>query len=77
MDAFFYIIDMFTFASDEEGLPKNEEDPTGGGPEIPHRVVSSPEMPHFPFTFDELLRHHRTCVLLFLDQISLSLIPAS
>ena len=47
------------------------------GPQMAHRVVSSPEMPPFPFTFDELLRHHRTCVILFLDQISFSLIPAS
>ena len=31
MDTFFYIIDMFAFASDEEGLPKNEEDPRSSG----------------------------------------------
>ena len=31
MDAFTYIIDKFVFTSDDEDLPKNEEDPTGGG----------------------------------------------
>ena len=69
MDAFFYIIDMFAFASDEEGLPTNEDNGTqgsgGGGCVVAWDA-------HFPLTFDELLRHHRTCVLLFLDLISLS-----
>ena len=30
MDAFTYIIDIFTITSDVEDLPKNEESPTGG-----------------------------------------------
>ena len=57
--------------------PRMKKTPGVVGPQMAHRVVSSPEMPPFPFTFDELLRHHRTCVILFLDQISFSLIPAS
>ena len=30
MDAFTYIVDLFTIASDYEDLPRNEEDPSGG-----------------------------------------------
>ena len=31
MDAFTYIVDMFTITpSDDEDLPKNEENPSGG-----------------------------------------------